>query len=203
MIIVYTLATQILAKGQYQRGNFLDLCASHEGPFRVQLFSFCTQNPDIQQDTYSTAFAILVSASSVPSAMCFFTIPVNIPRKPASLMSQTTSIRVFSPDGLTVTTLVPLSGPSVIEMSTDFFGFRTTVWRHFESLNAIVTSRSIVLPFLLMFLTVLVPCQYSGSLSTSATISHTRSNGAETSRLALMVTISQYSPAGSIFSILL
>ncbi len=141
------------------------------------------------QAIYSTAFAILASASSVPSAMCFFTMPVNMPRKPASLMSQTTSIRVLSPEELSVTTLVPFSGPSVIAISTDLLGLSTTVWRHFESLNAIVTSRSIVFPFLLMFFTVLVPCQYCGSLSTSATIAHTLSSGADTSRLALMVAI--------------
>src|SRR5215204_5599300 len=80
-------------------------------------------------------------------------------------------------------------GPSIIIISTDFFGWSTTVCRHFESLNAIVTSRSILLPALLMFFTVLVPRQYSGSLSTSATTFHILSSGADISRLALMVII--------------
>src|SRR5206468_175483 len=113
-------------------------------------------------------------------------------RNPVSLMSHTTSTRVLSPEGLSVTTLVPFIGPSVIVVSTDFFGLSTTVCRHFESLNAITTSRSIVLPLLLMFFTVLVPCQYCGSLSTSATMSQTLSIGTDISRLALMVTIAAF-----------
>src|SRR5437870_105614 len=119
----------------------------------------------------------------------FFHHPGEDTRNPASLMSQTTSILVLSPEGIRVTTLVPFIGPSVIIICTDFLGLSTTVWRHFESLNAIVTSRSIVLPALLMFFTLFVPCQYSGSWSTSATMSHTRSTGADTSRLALIVAI--------------
>lgn len=121
----------------------------------------------------TTALDILCKASSVPSDMCFFIKPLNSPKMPFTLISHCTSTRVlFVSIGVSTIFFVPVMAPSVIFFSTEFLGFKVITSLHIEFLNAITASLSIRFPFFLIFLIDLVPCQNSGSLSTSEIIFH-------------------------------
>src|SRR4051794_19486316 len=123
--------------------------------------------------------------------MCFFIIPVNIPKKPVNLIFHSTStLLLLFPIVLIVIFFVPFIGPPVIFMLIDFFGSIVTISLHTESLKAITTSLSIMLPFLLILLIDLVPYQNSGSLSISATIFHTLSIDAAMFLLTRIATMS-------------
>src|ERR687889_70418 len=142
------------------------------------------EEQDFTVNNYSAVFDILSNASSVPSEMCFFTILVNIPKKPANLISHSTSILVLLfPTSFIIMFFVPFIGPSIILILIDFFGSIVTISLHIEFLKLITTSLSMIFPIFFVFLIDLVPCQNSGSLSTSATSSQTLSNGAANSLL--------------------
>ncbi len=85
---------------------------------------------------------------------------------------------------LRVIVFLPFIGPCIISILIDFLLSSLTISLHLEFLKAITTSLSTIFPVLLIFFIDLVPCQNSGSLSISATISHTLSSSAATSLLA-------------------
>jgi hypothetical protein len=109
-------------------------------------------------------------------------VPYYYPReefkKPLTVIAQFTSACVlFVPIGVRIVSFVPLIGPSIILFLTAFFASEVTISLQTEFLKAITVSLSTILPTFRMFITDLVPCQYSGSLSISETIFHTLSNG--------------------------
>jgi hypothetical protein len=121
----------------------------------------------------------------VPFRICFLIIPVKIPKSPLTLMFQSTLILVilFS-IALIVIVFFPFIGPSIIFTLTEVLACSSTISLHTEFLKAISTSLSMVLPYLLIFLIDLVPCQNSGSLSISTITFHTLSSDAGMSLLA-------------------
>lgn len=130
-------------------------------------------------DSKTTFFDILSNASWVPLKICLFIISAKIAKRPFTLMSHSTSIRVelFS-IWLSVIVFLPFIGPSIISTLIDFLGSNVTISLHTEFLKAITTSLSTVFPFLLIFRICLVPRQNSGSLSISEMTLHTISTDA-------------------------
>ena len=74
-------------------------------------------------DSKTTFFDILSNASWVPLKICLFIISAKIAKRPFTLMSHSTSIRVelFS-IWLSVIVFLPFIGPSIISTLIDFLG---------------------------------------------------------------------------------
>src|SRR5437879_2144925 len=106
-------------------------------------------------------------------------------------MSHETSIFVLlAPNGTSLISLDPLNGPSIMVSCINCFGTSWILCVPCLPMNPTTTSRSIRFPSFRMLRTEVSPLQYSGSLSTSETISQTLSVDASNSRSSAIVTIS-------------
>src|SRR5919106_3349538 len=112
-----------------------------------------------------------------------------IPDKSICQITSAMVVPLTSVDGLKVSNLVPVNGPSVIFVNTsNCSGFTVTNCWVFVSPSGpavIVTSLSVVLSLTSIFLMALKVGQYFVSLSTFETIFQTLSMGADISRLTL------------------
>lgn len=125
----------------------------------------------------STLLAILSKASFVPFKTCFLIVNVNKLINPFIWISQSTFISHFFASILArFIVFVPIIGPSLITIVICLRGISVTYSRHFECLKAIMVSRSVVFPSLLMFFTAFMPCQLSGSSSILEIILHINSS---------------------------